>query len=67
MIHQRKRNSQEVPPSKAAVPAPSEMENEKVWTPEEVSRAEQARYMHHPSDESLTWLFENGLVLGCAH
>ena len=50
--------------------APSEMKNEKVWTPEEVSRAEQARYMHvcqgHPSDESLTWLFENGLVLGCA-
>ena len=51
----------------AATPAPSDL---KVWTPEEVSRAEQARYMHvcqgHPSDESLTWLFENGLVLGCA-
>ena len=55
----------EVPPSrKAAVSAPSEMENKKVWTPE------QARYMHvcqgHPSDEILTWLFENGIVLGCA-
>lgn len=37
-------------------------------TPEEVRRAEQARYFNvwegHSSDEILTWALDNGLVLG---
>ena len=60
--------SEEEEEEHAGRPVSSEMVTSQEGTPEEVRRAEQARYLHvcegHPSDESLTWALDNGLVLG---
>ena len=52
----------------AGRPVCSEMVTSHEGTPEEVRRAEQARYFNvwegHSSDEILTWALDNGLVLG---